>query len=255
MIDALYIATSGLQSQQTQIDTLSNNISNMQTPGYKAQRVAFGDVAVMSPEQVQAGLTPERSGAGAEILSTQTLFAQGQMMQTGKTWDIAIQGSGFLEVVDTAGNHLYTRAGQLHVDSEGYLAAPDGNRLAQNIQIPPDATQIQIGHDGQIYAVVGNSPTQTLLGTFELSSFPSPEGLQSVGSNNYVPTQASGDPTVGKPNDNGNGAIVQGSLEGSNVDMISEMSTLVIAQRAYQLNARVLQASDQILDTINNLRQ
>src|SRR5262245_54504388 len=98
MIDALYTATSGLQSQQTQIDTLSNNISNMQTPGYKAKRVAFGDVAVMSPEQVQAGLTPERAGAGAEIISTQTLFSQGQMMQTGKTWDVAIQGGGFLEV-------------------------------------------------------------------------------------------------------------------------------------------------------------
>jgi len=255
MIDALYIATSGLQSQQTEIDTLSNNISNMQTPGYKAKRVAFGDMAVMSPEQVQAGLAPEHAGAGAEILSTQTLFSQGPMTQTGKTWDIAIQGEGFLEVVDGNGNHLYTRAGQLQVDSEGYLATPDGNRLAQNIQIPPDATQFQINHNGQIYATVGNGSSQTLLGTFELSTFPAPEGLQSVGGNNYVPTQASGDPTVGKPNDNGTGAIVQGSLEGSNVDMISEMSTLVIAQRAYQLNARVLQASDQILDTINNLRQ
>jgi flagellar basal-body rod protein FlgG len=177
------------------------------------------------------------------------------MMQTGKTWDIGIQGEGFLEVVDGNGNHVYTRAGQLHVDSEGYVATPDGNRLAQNLQIPPDATNIQINHNGQIYGTVGNSTTQTLLGTFELSTFPSPEGLQSVGSNNYAPTQASGDPTVGKPNDNGSGAILQGSLEGSNVDMISEMSTLVIAQRAYQLNARVLQASDQILDTINNLRQ
>lgn len=255
MIDALYIATSGLQSQQTQIDTLSNNISNMQTPGYKARRVAFGDIAVMSPEQVQAGLSPERTGAGAEIISTSAVFSQGQMMQTGKTWDIGIQGEGFLEVVDGNGNHVYTRAGQLHVDSEGYVATTNGNRLAQNIQIPPDATNIQINHDGQIYATVGGSSSQTLLGTFELSMFPSPEGLQSVGSNNYVPTQASGDPTVGRPNDSGTGAIQQGSLEGSNVDMISEMSTLVIAQRAYQLNARVLQASDQILDTINNLRQ
>jgi flagellar basal-body rod protein FlgG len=255
MIDALYIATSGLQSQQAQIDTLSNNISNMQTPGYKAQRVAFGDIAVMSPEQVQAGLSPEHAGAGAEILSTRAVFSQGQMMQTGKTWDIGIQGEGFLEAVDGNGNHVYTRAGQLHIDSEGYLATPNGNRLAQNLQIPPDATNIQINQDGQIYANVGGSTSQTLIGTFELSSFPSTEGLQSVGGNNYVPTQASGDPTVGKPNDSGNGAIMQGSLEGSNVDMISEMSTLVIAQRAYQLNARVLQASDQILDTINNLRQ
>jgi flagellar basal-body rod protein FlgG len=183
------------------------------------------------------------------------VFSQGTMQQTGNTWDIGIQGEGFLEVVDSNGNHLYTRDGQLHVDSDGYLATADGSRLAQDIQVPPDATNITINQNGQIYGQVGGSTSQTLLGTFELSTFPSPEGLQSVGSNNYVPTQASGDPSVGKPNDSGVGAILQGSLESSNVDMVSEMATLVIAQRAYQLNARVLQASDQILDTINNLRQ
>jgi flagellar basal-body rod protein FlgG len=255
MIDALYIATSGLQSVQNQIDTLSNNLSNMQTPGFKAKRASFGDIAVITPSQVQAGLTPGQAGAGAEVLSTNAVFSQGQLKQTGNTWDLAIQGEGFFEVVDASGNHLYTRDGQLHVDSEGYVATADGSRLAQQIQIPPDATNIQINQNGQVYAQVGGSHTQTLLGTLELSTFPSPEGLQSVGSNNFVPTQASGDPSVAKPNDSGMGAILQGSLEGSNVDMVSEMATLVIAQRAYQLNARVLQASDQILDTINNLRQ
>jgi flagellar basal-body rod protein FlgG len=255
MIDALYIATSGLQSQQTQIDTLSNNISNMQTPGYKSKRVSFGDIAVITPSQVQAGLSPEQAGAGTEVMSTSAVFSQGQMQQTNNTWDIGIQGQGFLELADANGNHVYTRAGQLHVDSEGYLAASDGSRLAQQVQVPPDASNIQINQNGQIYATVGGSTSQTLLGTLELSTFPSPEGLQSVGSNNFVPTQASGDPSVGKANENGVGAILQGSLESSNVDMVSEMATLVIAQRAYQLNARVLQASDQILDTINNLRQ
>jgi flagellar basal-body rod protein FlgG len=255
MIDALYIATSGLQATQSQIDTLSNNLSNMQTPGFKAKRANFGDIAVITPSQVQAGLTPSESGAGTEVISTSSVFAQGQMQQTGNTWDVAVQGEGFFEVVDTNGNHMYTRDGQLHVDSEGYLAAADGSRLAQNIQIPPGTSNITINQSGQITGQVGGSTSQTLLGTFELATFPSAEGLQSVGSNNYVPTQASGDPTVGKPNDSGVGAILQGSLESSNVDMVSEMATLVIAQRAYQLNARVLQASDQILDTINNLRQ
>lgn len=255
MIDALYIATAGLKSQQTQIDTLSNNISNMQTPGYKSQRVAFGDVAVISPEQVQAGMSPESAGAGSQILSTSAVFSQGAMQQTNKMWDLAIQGEGFLEVVDGNGNHLYTRAGQLHVDTEGYLATSAGDRLAQDIQIPPDATNVQVNQGGQIYATLGGTQTQSLLGQIELSTFPSPEGLQSVGSNNFAPTQASGDPSVGKPNEDGVGAVMQGMLEGSNVDMVSEMSTLVIAQRAYQLNARVLQAADQILDTINNLRQ
>lgn len=255
MIDALYIATSGLQSAQSQIDTLSNNLANMQTPGFKARSTSFGDIAVITPSQVQAGITPSQSGAGAEVIATHTVFSQGQMQQTSNAWDVAIQGEGFLEVVDADGNHLYTRDGQLHVDSEGYLATADGNRLAQQIQIPPDATHIQINQNGQIYAQVGGSDNQALLGALQLSTFPSPDGLQSVGSNNYVPTQASGDPSVGKPNVDGVGAILQGSLESSNVDMVSEMATLVIAQRAYQLNARVLQASDQILDTINNLRQ
>ncbi len=255
MIDALYISTAGLKSQQSQIDTLSNNISNLQTPGFKARRVAFGDIATISPAQVAAGLPPESDGAGSEVIATSTLFSQGQMMQTNNTWDLGIQGAGFLEIVDGNGNRLYTRAGQLHVDSEGYLATVDGNRLAQNIQIPPDASQIQINQNGQITAKVGTSAATTVLGAIELAVFPSPDGLQSVGNNNYVSTQASGDPSVEKANENGSGAILQGSLEGSNVDMVAEMSSLVIAQRAYQLNARVLQASDQILDTINNLRQ
>ncbi|MEO7065607.1 MAG: flagellar hook-basal body complex protein [Rhodanobacter sp.] len=255
MIDALYIATAGMKSQQTQIDTLANNISNLQTPGFKSRRVAFGDVAVISPEQVQAGMSPEHIGAGSEILSTSSVFLQGTMQQTNKVWDLGIQGEGFLEVVDGNGNHLYTRDGQLHVDNQGYLVTAAGNRLAQDIQVPPDATNIKVDQSGQVYATVGASADQTLLGAIELSTFPSTEGLQSVGGNNFVPTQASGDPSVGKPNENGVGSLMQGVLEGSNVDMVSEMSTLVIAQRAYQLNARVLQASDQILDTINNLRQ
>lgn len=255
MIDALYIATSGMQSTQSQIDTLSNNLSNMQTPGFKAQRTSFGDIAVITPAQVQAGLTPSEAGAGTEVVSTSSVFSQGQMQQTGNTWDLGIQGGGFFEVVDANGNNLYTRDGQLHVDSEGYLADANGNRLSQGIQIPPDVTNVQVNQSGQIYGQVGGSTSQTLLGTLQLSTFPSPEGLQSVGTNDYVPTQASGDPSVGKPNENGVGAILQGSLESSNVDLVSEMATLVIAQRAYQLNARVLQASDQILDTINNLRQ
>ena len=118
-----------------------------------------------------------------------------------------------------------------------------------------DPTQIQVDQGGQISATVGDATEKSVLGTIELSTFPSPEGLQSVGNNNFVPTGASGDPSIGKADENGAGTLLQGSLEGSNVDMVAEMATLVLAQRAYQLNARVLQASDQILDTINNLRQ
>jgi flagellar basal-body rod protein FlgG len=255
MIDALHIAASGLKGQQSQIDTISNNVANMQTPGFKQQRGSFADVSVITPGQVQAGMAPEHAGAGTQLVDTRTLFSQGTLRLTGNTWDLAIQGDGFLEVVDDAGNHLYTRDGQLHVDSQGRLATAGGYRLAQDIQIPPDAKNLTVDANGQISAIVGNDTATTVIGIIDLSSFPSPEGLQAVGSGNYAPTEASGEPTLGKANENGAGSIVQGSLEGANVDMVDAMSSLMMAQRAYQLNARVLQAADQILDTINNLRQ
>lgn len=255
MIDALYIAASGLQGQQSQIDTISNNLANLQTPGFKSSRVSFADVATLTPEQVQQGIESDRAGAGTEVLATRPVFTEGTLTQTGNPLDLAIQGSGFLEVVDTAGNHLYTRAGQLHVDTGGYLATVDGDRLADNIQIPPDAKNLIIDATGQVSATLGTDTQPTTLGQIQLSVFASPEALQAVGNNAFVPTQQSGDPSVGKPNDTGFGSLNQGMLEQSNVNMVQEMTNLVLAQRAYQLNARVLQAADQILDTINNLRQ
>lgn len=255
MIDALYIAASGLQGQQSQIDTISNNLANLQTPGFKSSRVSFADVATISPAQVQQGIENDRAGAGTEVLATRPVFTEGTLAQTGNPLDIAIQGPGFLEVETVAGDHLYTRAGQLHVDTEGYLTTVDGNRLADNIQIPPDAKNVLIDATGQVSATLGTDTQPTTLGQIQLSVFASPEALQSVGTNAWVPTQASGDPSVGKPDDVGFGSLQQGMLEQSNVNMVQEMTSLVLAQRAYQLNARVLQAADQILDTINNLRQ
>ena len=176
MIDALYIATAGLKSQQAQIDTLSNNISNMQTPGFKSRRVAFGDVAVISPEQVQAGLAPESAGAGSQILSTSSVFSQGQMQQTSKVWDLGIQGAGFLEVVDGGGNHLYTRDGQLHRGQRRLSGRRPGQSPGPG---HPDSTGCDEypGHQsGQIYATVGDGTTPTLLGTIELARSRRPRG-------------------------------------------------------------------------------
>jgi flagellar basal-body rod protein FlgG len=255
MIDALHIAASGLKGQQSQIDTISNNVANMQTPGYKQLRSSFADASVITPAQVNDGLVPEHVGAGTEIVDTRSVFSQGTLRQTGNTWDLAIQGDGFFELVDDAGDHLYTRDGQLHVDAQGYLATADGHRLAQDLQIPPDAKNVTVDANGQVSAVLGSDSTTSVIGTLDLTTFASPEGLQAVGLGAYVPTQASGDPTVGKAGEGNVGTVVQGSLEGANVDMVDAMSSLMMAQRAYQLNARVLQAADQILDTINNLRQ
>lgn len=255
MVDALYIAASGLQGEQAQIDTISNNLANMQTPGFKSSRVSFADVATITPAQVQQGIQSDRAGAGLETLGTRPEFTEGTLKQTSNPLDLAVDGPGFLEVETTAGDRVFTRAGQLHVDQDGYLATVNGNRLADQIQIPPDAKNITIDTTGQVSATLGTDTTPTTLGQIQLATFASPEALQVVAGNAYVPTEQSGDPSIGKPGDDGFGTLMQGMLEQSNVDMVQEMTNLVLAQRAYQLNARVLQAADQILDTINNLRQ
>jgi flagellar basal-body rod protein FlgG len=253
MIDALHIAASGLSSQQKQIDVISNNLANMQTPGYKRSRVAFTDITSVTPTEAQQGMAANVVGAGAEITETAPVMIDGSMQQTGGAWDLAITGNGFFEVENTLGERLYTRAGQMKVDNEGYLTTATGMRLAQGLQIPADATDIKVDENGEIHATLGGNQTGALIGTLDLATFPSAEDLRSVGGNNFAPTPASGDATVGKAGDAGFGKIEQGYIEGSNVDLVSEMTTLVLAQRAYQLNARVLQASDTILDTINNL--
>jgi flagellar basal-body rod protein FlgG len=255
MIDALYIAASGLQGSQTQIDTISNNLANMQTPGFKQSQVNFANVAALSPAQVQQGMVTDGQGAGIEVLDTRAVFTEGALVQSGNPLDLAIQGQGFLEVVDATGNHVYTRAGRLHVDNEGYLATVGGSRLADDIQIPPDARSVTVSRDGRITALLGSDTQPTELGQLQLATFTSPEGLQQVDGNAFVPTETSGDPTLGHPQDAGYGTLAQGMVEQSNVDMVQSMTSLVLAQRAYQLNARVLQAADEILDTINNLRR
>ncbi|MGN2250153.1 flagellar hook-basal body protein [Frateuria sp. GZRe14] len=255
MIDALYIAASGLQGSQTQIDTISNNMANMQTPGFKQSQVNFANVAALSPDQVQQGASTDGQGAGIEVLDTRAVFTEGALVQSGNPLDLAIQGQGFLEAIDATGNHVYTRAGRLHVDNEGYLATVGGNRLADGIQVPPDARSVTIGRDGRITALLGSDTEPTELGQIQLAMFASPEGLEQVDGNAFVPTEKSGDPTLGHPQDAGYGTIAQGMVEQSNVNMVQSMTSLVLAQRAYQLNARVLQAADEILDTINNLRR
>jgi flagellar basal-body rod protein FlgG len=256
MIDALHIAASGLSSQQQQIDVISNNLANMQTPGYKRSRVAFTDVSALTPAQAQQGLAVNQVGAGTQILETAPVMVDGALQQTGNTWDLAIQGAGFFEIENgEGGERLYTRAGQLKVDSDGYLATSAGHRLAQAIQIPADAKHLSVSGSGEIHAQLGSDSKDSVVGTLQLATFTAPEALRSVGGNNFAVTPASGDPVVGKPGEAGFGTITQGYVEGSNVDLVGEMSALVLAQRAYQLNARVLQATDQVLDTINNLNR
>lgn len=254
MIDALYISASGLRSQQEQIDVISNNVANMQTPGFKKSRISFAEVSgVGGPDAAQA--RPQFQGGGSEVLSTMPVFSEGELRPTQNPTDLAIEGAGFFEIENTEGEKLYTRSGQFRVDNEGYLVAANGFRLAQGVQIPSDAADLRISPEGVLTARLGNATERTELATLELASFAAADAMTAVGQNAFAPTDASGEATLGKPGDPGYGKLQQGYLEMANVDMVDEMTSLVLAQRAYQLNARVLQAADQVLETINNLRR
>ncbi len=260
MIDALYISATGLRSQQEQIDVISNNVANMQTPGFKKSRVNFAEISGINGE-VQNATNPQFSGGGTRILSTMSVFSPGETRPTQSVseytnvTDLAIEGNGFFELENAEGEKLYTRAGQFRIDQEGYLVSVNGMRLSQGIQIPPDAIGLRISQTGEISARLGNDSGRSQIGAIELTTFAASDALQTVGGNMFTATESSGAPSFGKPGDIGVGRLQQGYLELANVDLIDEMTNLVMAQRAYQLNARVLQAADQILETINNLRR
>lgn len=255
MIDALYISASGLRSGQQQIDVLSNNVANLQTPGFKRSRVNFVDVATATLAQGPGSQPMDTMGGGTRVASTLMSFAPGEMRATGQTFDLAIDGNGFFELQAEDGTSVYTRNGQFRRDAEGYLVSAQGLRLAQGFPIAADATDVRISVTGEVSARVGGASEPSVLGTIELASFAAPELLASVGNNGFVATDDAGAVSYGRGGDPGFGRLQQGVVEQANVELIDEMSALVLAQRAYQLNARVLQASDQILETINNLRR
>lgn len=251
MIDALYISASGLRSEQKQIDVISNNVANLQTPGFKRTRVNFVELAapnVLSPSG--AG-----TGQGSRVLSTSTLFTQGDLRATQNPLDVAIDGAGFFELEGADGNPVYTRDGQFRIDADGYLASPTGLHLSRAFTVPQDATDLRIARNGDVSAMLPGSAERTVIGTIEVTTFPASDALESIGNNLYRATDAAGVAAYGTAGADGVGTLAQGQVELANVEMVDEMTNLVLAQRAYQLNARVLQASDQILETINNLRR
>ena len=254
MIDALYIAASGLRSEQRQIDVISNNVANLQTPGFKRGRVNFEDVASTTvtngPEAA-----PTAIGGGSRVASIDVAFEPGELRATQHPLDLAIDGTGFFELDSGDGRMVYTRDGRFRLDAEGYLTSVNGLRLTNGVQVPADASDLRISAGGEISAVLGGESERSVLGQIELVAFAAPDALTALGNSGFSATDAAGAPTYDQPGQSGLGSVRQGYMEMANVDMIDEMSTLVMAQRAYQLNARVLQASDQILETINNLRR
>ena len=261
MNNSLYIAATGMQAQQQSIDNIANNLVNVSTTGFKKSRINFQELMHAGASQNVTGLTGSQSplGIGISVDSVAKDFSPGILTQTNSPLDIAINGNGFLEVTLADGSHGYSRGGTLQVTKDSYLATGAGHVLKPAIHIPANASAITIGADGKVSvqtsAQAGSPVTTTDVGHLELVNFSNPSGLKAAGSGVYTPTESSGDAVYGKPGAQGLGTFTQGALENSNVSLVDEMVTLMVAQRAYELSSKVAQASDEMMTMTNNLRR
>jgi flagellar basal-body rod protein FlgG len=257
MIDSLYIGATGMQAQQLNIDVIANNLANVNTSGFKRNRIDFEDLLYRSMGATQAASADAarspHSGMGTSIAGTGKVFTLGDVKKTDQPLDLAVRGQGFFEVAMPDGTSAYTRSGAFQVNGEGMLVTQDGYALGGSIQVPPDATTMKVETDGRVMATIPGEKQAIEIGRIDLINFVNPAGLSPIGDNLYASTVASGDPLRGAPGQNGTGTIAQGFLEASNVKLIDEMISLILAQRAYEINAKVVQASDEMLSISNGL--
>jgi flagellar basal-body rod protein FlgG len=248
-----------MNAQQANIDNVAHNLANVNTTGFKKSRVEFEDLVY---QQIKTAGTPTsteseapvglETGLGARAVATARNFSTGNLRATNNPLDLAIEGIGFFQVTLAGGETGYTRAGALHLNGQGQLVTADGQQVEPAITIPANATTVSISKDGIVsVSVPGNGPQQ--VGTIELASFQNPAGLEARGGNMYVATTASGDPTTGVPGSEGLGSLAQGFLEDSNVSVVEEMVNMILGQRAYEANSRVIRAADEMLQQVNNL--
>jgi flagellar basal-body rod protein FlgG len=260
MIRALYTAASGMSAQQANIDNIAHNLANVNTTGFKKARVDFEDLvydqtkvpgaATSTTNEAPVGL---ETGLGVRAVATSRDFSRGNLKASNGPLDLAIEGDGFFQVQLPSGETGYTRSGSLHVNGEGNLVTADGYLIEPQISIPPNATAISVSKDGVVsVALPGQSATQQL-GTLELASFQNPAGLRATGGNVFVATTASGEPQVGAAGDDGRGTIAQGFLEDSNVSVVEEMVNMILGQRAYEANSKVIKAADEMLSQVNTI--
>lgn len=263
MVRSLHTAATGMQSQQLNVDTIANNLSNSNTVGFKKSRIDFEDLMYqilrLSGAPITAGGTMIPTGIevglGTRPAATQKIFSEGVLQQTGNPLDIAIEGIGFFRVTLPDGSDAYTRDGSFKMDSEGNVVTSDGYRIQPSLVIPPDAKEISISVDGTVSVTQQGSTDPVQVGNIELSRFVNPAGLTSMGQNLFLQSGASGEPTAGTPSTEGFGTVAQGFLENSNVQVVEEMVNMIIAQRAYDMNSKVILTSDEMLQTAANLRR
>ncbi|MDD3325342.1 MAG: flagellar basal-body rod protein FlgG [Sulfurospirillaceae bacterium] len=262
MIRSLYTAATGMIAQQTQIDTTSNNISNVNTIGYKKQRAEFADLMYQTMEYAgTATSTTSVSPTGIEVglgvrpTAIAKMFTQGNFKETGNPLDMAITGNGFFQIQLPDGTTAYTRNGSFKLDNEGNIVNSDGYRLLPEIVIPEDATQVSVGVDGTISVLQAGTTEMNEVGQIELANFINPAGLHSLGDNNFVNTSSSGDAITSVPGLNGIGQIRQQFVEMSNVQLVEEMTDLITGQRAYEANSKAITTSDEMLQIVNGLKR
>jgi flagellar basal-body rod protein FlgG len=262
MIRGLFTAASGMIAQQMMVDTISNNLANVNTTGFKRQRVDFQDLLYQTLRQagseVAAGFEVPSGiqvGHGVRPVATRQIFSVGNFQNTENPLDLAIDADGFFQILMPDGTTAYSRDGSFQRSSEGTIVTGDGYPLEPQIQIPNDAESITVGEDGQVFVRIAGQAEPQNLGQIQLARFINPAGLEKVGRNLFVETGASGPPVTGVPGEEGRGRIVQGFLEFSNVQVVEELVNLIIAQRAYEVNARTIQTTDEMLQEANNLRR
>lgn len=260
MIRSLWIARTGLDAQQTQLDVISNNLANVSTNGFKRSRAVFEDLLYQTLRQPGAQSSQQTQiptglqlGTGVRPVSTAHIFTQGNLQKTDNTLDIAVQGNGFFQILLPDGTTGYTRDGSFQKDNQGQIVTSDGYPLQPNITIPSNALSVSVGTDGTVSVTQSGSAVTTQIGSIQLATFINPAGLQSAGQNLFLETAASGTPTPNTPGSNGAGIVNQGYVETSNVNVAEELVTMIQTQRAYELNSKVVSTSDAMLGRLTQL--
>lgn len=257
---SLYSAATGMEAQQLNLNTIANNLANVNTPGFKRSKIEFQDLLYQKPRSVgmEAGggnivPTGVEVGNGSRVAATSKVFTQGQLTSTGEQLDIAIQGDGFFEVQRPDGTQAYTRDGAFKRNANGQVVTADGMPVLSGFQpIPPGTTAIHVAENGEV-TVQGANGSQTF--RLQLTRFANPAGLRSLGGNLYEETAASGTPETGNPGEQGFGSVMQGYIESSNVNIVEEMVALIVAQRAYEINSKSIQTSDEMLQNVANMKR
>ena len=259
MIRSLYVAKTGLEAEQTRMDVIANNLANVNTTGFKGARAVFQDLLYQNLTQPGAQSSQSTQypsglqlGTGVRPVAAERLMTQGNLTQTGNSLDVAINGQGFFQVLKPDGTIAYTRDGTFQLNNQGQLVTASGYLLQPTVTVPASAQTITIGNDGTVSVTLPGQAAPQQVGSLQLASFVNPTGLQSIGDNLYLQTGSSGAPNTGQPTLNGLGSVQQGYLESSNVNVVAELVDMISTQRAYEVNSKAVQASDQMLQYVNN---